>query len=70
MAEIGDLFKSNQIVPVSGEYKYVRHVNPTYCPVSEEQRRISLKKGEKFPSHKDCLRWVYWELVKKADESE
>lgn len=63
MADIGDIFKSGEIVSVSGEYQYVAHVNPTSCLSKKEERQIALKQGERFPSH-TCLRWVEWQLIR------
>ena len=62
MAEIGATFKSGETAPVSGVYRYVRHVNPTACQVMPEERQIRLQAGEKFPPH-TCLRWLIWRLV-------
>ena len=63
MANIGDLFKTGQPAPVSGDYDYVRHVGVS-CGTTPAQRKIPLAKGNPFPPHAGCHGAVIWKLVR------
>ena len=65
-AQIGDTFKTGQRAPVSGIYQYVRHLTPTTCTPTVEEREIPLSAGEVFPPHRSCSAGVLWKLIRYA----
>jgi hypothetical protein len=63
MVQIGDTFKTGENAPVSGDYEYVKHIEPTGCVPTSAERQIPLAKGETFPPHKSCGKGVIWKLI-------
>ena len=65
-AQIGDTFKTGQRAPVSGVYEYVRHLVPSSCTPTPNEREIPLSQGEVFPPHRSCNAGVLWKLIRHA----
>jgi hypothetical protein len=59
---IGASFLTGQKAPVSGVYTMIRHVHRTCCYTTDEERQLTLQKGELFPPHCGCNRRVIWQL--------
>jgi hypothetical protein len=66
MTQIGETFTTGQTAPVSGTYEFVRHIGPTSCTPTAEERQIPLSRGETFPPHRSCNKGVVWQLIRYA----
>jgi hypothetical protein len=65
MADVGDRFRTGQVVPVSAVYRFVESADAE-CEPTPEAMEIPLSKGERFPPHRRCKGAVIWELVRPA----
>lgn len=67
---LGETFKTAAVVPTSGVYEYIAHVDGPSCTPdcapSEAEREVPLSKGEKFPPIRSCGKSAVWRLVRAA----
>ncbi len=64
-ALVGAAFVTGQKAPVSGLYKFKRHIECTSilnCSAPVEDFEIFLNQGDDFPSHWCCGAKVVWQL--------
>ena len=62
---IGTTFKTGENAPVSGDYRFVSHIDGTTNHTPAETL-IPLAVGEKFPPCKSCDKGAYWRLERYA----
>ncbi|MET9020539.1 YjzC family protein [Actinopolymorpha sp. NPDC004070] len=65
MTDVGALFRTGQVAPVSGVYRFIESVDAE-CEPTPEAMKIPLSKGERFPPHRRCKGAVIWELTERA----
>ena len=58
---IGTEFKTGEKAPVTGNYRFVRHVDGTTNHTPAEAV-IPLRAGETFPPCKSCDKGAFWRL--------
>lgn len=51
---------------LSGVYKWIRHLTPSRCQPTANERLIPLSQGETFPPCKSCQTGCEWELERKT----
>jgi hypothetical protein len=69
MAEMTDTsteFHTGQQAPVSGVYRFVRHLENSDCSPTEEEMEVPLRREERFPPHRHCRAGAAWQLVRRA----
>lgn len=54
---------TGQKAPVTGRYRYVRHLNKTGCTPTPNEMEIPLSAGETAPPHRSCNASVVWRLI-------
>lgn len=62
------LFKSGDIVPVSGNYRFVRHEGEVKNCFPRYGAYLHLRKGGKLPFHEDCLQSCVYALMTVTEE--
>lgn len=63
--ELGSVYKTGDVVPVSGVYRFVKSSDPD-CEPTEEALEVPLSRGERFPPHRRCHGAEEWEFIRKA----
>lgn len=56
-------FKTGEIAPLSGDYEFLAHIEPTNCVPTPDERQISLSMDDPFPMHRPCGQAVIWKFV-------
>ncbi|MFZ6185891.1 YjzC family protein [Nannocystis pusilla] len=63
MASVGDRFKTGETCAASGVYGFDGYTNgASVPPPTQEERVISLQRGEAFPPIRSSNRGAYWRL--------
>jgi hypothetical protein len=62
------LFKSGDIAPVSGNYRYEKHNDEVPDCVPRYGAYVHLMKGMKIPLHDDCMKPATWWLMTVTEE--
>lgn len=62
------LFKSGDITPVSGNYRFVRHAGDGKGCFPRYGAYLHLRKGSKLPLHEDCLQPCVYALMTVTEE--
>jgi len=61
---IGDTYKTGGISPANAYYKWVKYTDGTKTPPpTNEERRINLEKGERFPPINSCDKGAIWRMT-------
>lgn len=58
------MYKTGEKAPLSGDYKFIKHIDGTTRCTNEEYI-IPLSKDEVFPPHKSCNKGCYWDLLRR-----
>lgn len=61
------LFKSGDVVPVSGNYQFKQHESQVACN-PRVGAYLHLRKGMKLPLHDDCQQPAIWSLMTVTEE--
>jgi hypothetical protein len=62
------LFKSGDVAPVSGNYRFEKHDADAPKCVPRWGAYVHLMKGMKIPLHDDCLQPSIWSLMTVTEE--
>jgi hypothetical protein len=62
------LFKTGDQVPISGNYKFLKHQKEVKDCVPRVGAYLHLRKGMKLPLHDDCQQVAIWSLMTVTDE--
>lgn len=55
------MYKTGDKAPQTGRYRFVRYTDNTTSPApTQEERVISLTRGETFPPIRSCNKGAYW----------
>ncbi|AKG53767.1 antigen [Dehalogenimonas sp. WBC-2] len=67
---LGQMFKTGHIAPVSGVYRYVSHSgekdHAVECIPSANEMEIPVSKGETLPPVRSCGKGAMWRLIRLA----
>lgn len=64
---IGDRYKTCEESPDDANYKWVEYTDgTTYPEPTEEEKYITLEKGEHFPPIRSCNKGAIWEMTSYA----
>jgi hypothetical protein len=63
-----ELFKSGEVAPVSGNYRFIRHEKEESECIPRPRVYVHLRKGMKIPLHDQCLRSALYELMTVTHE--
>ncbi len=65
-AVIGTRFRTGETAPVAGIYEFDRYLDGTSAPApTNEERRITLSRGETFPPIRSAEKACYWRLIRQ-----
>jgi hypothetical protein len=62
------LFKSGDVVPVSGNYQFKQHESQVSDCIPRIGAYLHLRKGMKLPLHDDCQQIAVWSLMTVTEE--
>lgn len=62
------LFKSGDVVPVSGNYRFERHASDSKECIRRMGVYLHLMKGMKLPLHDECLQPCVYSLMTVTEE--
>ncbi len=62
------IFKSGDVAPVSGNYRFEKHDSVVQSCVPRLGVYVHLLKGMKVPLHDDCLQSSTWSLMTVTEE--
>ena len=65
---LGDLFKSGDVAPVSGNYQFVKHEESVEGCIPRPRAYLHLRKGAKIPGHDECLQPSVFRLMTITSE--
>lgn len=64
---IGDQYRTGEKSPANAYYKWVKYTDGTKTPApTDEEKRIKLENGEKFPPINSCDKGAIWEMTSYA----
>ena len=64
--QIGARFKTGELCPVSGRYRFDGYLDGTHSPSPRaEEMEIPLSKGEKFPPIRSSGKSCWWKLMQR-----
>jgi hypothetical protein len=63
-----ELFRTGDIVPVSGNYQFVKHESDGVACVPRAGAYLHLMKGMKLPLHDECQEPSVWSLMTVTQE--
>lgn len=66
-ANIGAIYISGKVVPISGIYEFTTHFDDVPCLMTHSGNRVRLARGNTFPRHATCQRRVYWRLLEGVE---
>lgn len=64
----GKLYKSGDVAPVSGNYRFLRHEKEISDCFPRHGSYLHLRKGTKLPPHDDCYEPCVWSLMTVTEE--
>lgn len=56
-------FKTGQLAPVTGNYRWDGHTEGVSCAITHEEYIIPMTAGNPFPPTKSCEQGAYWVKV-------
>jgi hypothetical protein len=64
MIRIGHRFMTGQICSTTGEYEFDGYTDASSSPLlNDEQKRIAVASGDKFPSASELAKRAYWKFA-------
>ena len=61
---IGKLYKTGENSPAHAHYEWAKYTDETRSPSpTDEEKKITLETGEKFPPINSCDKGAWWEMV-------